>query len=77
MSTQRWGTAPPDVEAEVVTNLLRPDSLQKQFDPFSEPPPGSGQRSVVLLTQRIFFATAVSSSAPILSGTPGTGVFLF
>jgi hypothetical protein len=77
MSAQRRVTAPPDFKAEVVTNSLRPDSLQEHFDPFSEPPPGSGWRSGSLLTQRIFFATAVSSSAPILSGAPGTGAFLF
>ena len=77
MSAQRRVTAPPDFKAEVVTNSLRPDSLQEHFDPFSEPPPGSGRRCVLPLTQSILFATAVSSSSPILSGTPGTGEFLF
>jgi hypothetical protein len=77
MSAQRRVTAPPDFKAEVVTNSLRPDSLYEHFDPFSEPPPGSGRGSAVPLTQRIFFATAISSSAPILSGAPGAGAFLF
>ena len=70
MNAQRLGTAPPEKSAEAVTNSLRLDISRKTVGFFSEPPPGDRRECDSLLTQRIFYDTAISSSSLNLSGFP-------
>ena len=89
MSAQRWATAPPDGQAEVVTNSLRPDSraviasLKISADPFGEAPPDSGRSGSQVLSHKEsrltmffgldFFSPALPPSNLILPGIPGAG----
>jgi hypothetical protein len=90
MSAQRRATAPPDGQAEVVTNSLRPDSraiitsLKISADPFGGAPPDSGCSVSQLLSHEesrltVFFGLdfvfpALPPSNLILPGIPGAGL---
>jgi hypothetical protein len=69
MKAQRRETAPPEKSADAVTNSLRSKASRKTAGFFSERPPGYRRESGLLLTQRIFFDTAVSPSYLGLSGS--------
>jgi hypothetical protein len=70
MNAQRLGTAPPGRSAEAVTNSLHMDIPRKTVGFFSERPPGDRRECDSLLTQRIFYNTAISKSSLSLSGFP-------
>ena len=79
MSSQRRVTAPPEIQAEVVTDSLRPDSLGTTGSAAA----GPGHRWMPVSTHKEFrwipsrgsraFAQAFSPSDLILPSIPGVG----